>query len=310
MDLLMNNSVSKEMTILFADVAGSVELYSALGDMKAHDLIAHSLLSMTTIVERNEGKVVEEIGDEIMCLFNDANRALNAACTIQKKIQENIRSGQELILNFRVGLHSGLTNIENGHPFGDTVNVAARVVALAKASEILLTDNVYQLLSSMNKSRSHYFSQVYFKGKHTPYIIYQTFKDQTHETVMYQRKVTKPVERRRSVTQLHLQYNDTETNLTEGVELLLGRGEQCRLRVISEAASRIHATIKCQDGKLILTDRSSNGTFVKTMLGKRSSDNTELFFHHNEWMTTCNGVISLGSPITDNNTDIIYFRCS
>ena len=294
------------MTILFADVAGSVELYSAVGDIKAHDHIAHSLLSMTTIVERNEGKVVEEIGDEIMCIFNDADCALNAARAIQK----DIRSGQELILNVRVGLHSGLTNIENGLPFGDTVNVAARVVALAKAREIMLTGNVYQLLSSMNKSRSRYFSQVYFKGKRTPYLIFQAFDDQTHGTVINQRKVTMPVERRRSVTQLHLQYNDTETNLTEGVELLLGRGEQCRLRVNSESASRIHATIKCQDGKFILTDRSTNGTFVKTMLGKRSSDNTELFFHHNEWITTCDGVISLGNPITAHNTDIIHFRCS
>ncbi len=110
MGLLMDRSFSKEMTILFADVAGSVELYSTLGDMEAHDHIAHSLLSMATIVERNGGKVVEEIGDEIMCIFNDADCALNSACAIQ----EEIRSGQALILNVRMGLHSGLTNMKKG----------------------------------------------------------------------------------------------------------------------------------------------------------------------------------------------------
>jgi len=302
----MIERVSKEMTVLFADVAGSVELYSALGDLKAHSRIVHFLQSTTALIEHHQGRVVETIGDEIMCAFNNTDSALAAACAIQ----ESTRSERELALDVRVGFHSGLTGVENGHPFGDTVNVAARVVALAKAGQIMFTDHAYQQLSNANKFRTRYFSEVYIKGKRTPYIIHQALWGQEDGTIMFQRNVAKPVERRYQVSQFYLRYRDTEAALSEGIELLLGRGEQCGLRVDSEATSRIHATARCQGGKLVLTDRSSNGTFVKTLSGNRSSDDSELFFHHDEWITTCNGVISLGKSITNHNNSLIYFRCS
>lgn len=302
----MSESTSKVLTVLFADVAGSVELYSALGDLEAHSRIVHFLQSMTALIEHHQGQVVETIGDEIMCAFNDTDSALAAACAVQ----ESMRSEQELALDVRVGFHCGLTCVENGHPFGDTVNVAARVVALAKAGQIMLTDHAYQRLPNAIKSLTRYFSEVYIKGKRTPYIIHQALWDQEDGTIMIQRNVTKPGGRRDQANQLYLRYRDTEATLSEGIELLLGRGEQCGLRVDSEAASRIHATVKCQSGKLVLTDRSTNGTFVKTISGERSSDDSELFFHHDEWMTTCNGVISLGKPITNHNNNLIHFRCS
>ncbi len=302
----MGERTSKELTVLFADVAGSVELYSALGDLKAHSLILHFLHSMTALVERYQGRVVETIGDEIMCVFNSADSALAAACTMQ----ENMRSDRETELNIRVGLHSGLTSMENGHPFGDTVNVAARVVAIAKAGQVMLSDYACQRLSTANKARTCFFSKVYIKGKSAPYIIHQALWNQEDRTTMTRRNAIQPDEQRLQVKQFYLRYKDTESKLIEGTEFLIGRGEQCGLRVDSEAASRIHATVKCQGGKLLLVDRSTNGTFVKTMSAKHSLDIPELFFHHDEWMTTCNGVISLGKPIDDHNDCLIYLRCS
>ncbi len=173
----------------------------------------------------------------------------------------------------------------------------------------MLSSDVYQLLSYINQSRVHYFNEVYIKGKQTPYLIYQAFGDQRHETIMCQHNIDKRIERRNQAKQFYLQYKEMKIQLTEGTELLLGRGEQCSIKIDSESASRIHATIKCQSGKLILTDRSTNGTFVKTMLGKRSSDNLDLFFHHNGWSTTSSGVISLGDLITSHDNNVIHFRC-
>jgi class 3 adenylate cyclase len=302
----MTENTSKDMTVLFADVAGSVDLYTALGDVQAHRRIVNFLQSMTVLIESNQGRVVETIGDEIMCAFNDTNSALTAACAIQESLQNERKWG----VNVRVGMHSGRTCIENDHPFGDTVNVAARVVALAKAGQIMLTDYAYQRLTEANKSRTRYFSEVYIKGKPDPYVIHQALSDQEDGTVMVKCNVTKPVERRRKVGSFHLRYRDRDAELTEGAELLLGRGEQCGLRIDSQAASRIHATLKCQGGRLILTDRSTNGTFVRTLAGKRSSDNSELFFHHGEWMTTGGGYISLGRPVSTQNTHLLRLSCS
>ena len=299
----MGEDASTEMTVLFADVAGSVELYTALGDVQAHRCIVHYLQRMTACIERNQGRVVETIGDEIMCAFGDPDCALRAAC----EIQESLQSDRKWDLDVRVGLHSGTTSVANGRPFGDTVNVAARVVEQAKAGQIMLTEQARRSLSDSGRSRTRFFRDVYIKGKRTPYTIHQALWDLDDHTLMVDSDIAKPVERRQPVYLLSLRYRDAETTLEEGAELLLGRGEQCGLRINSETASRIHAVIKCHSGRLFLIDRSTNGTFVKTVSGKRSSDNLELFFHHDEWTASCNGVLSLGQPVTSKNPDLVHF---
>ena len=302
----MGENTSREMTVLFADVAGSVELYTALGDVQAHQRIVHYLESMSAAIERHQGRVVETIGDEIMCAFTDPEHALGAACEIQESLHRDRKWG----LDVRVGLHCGVTSLVNGHPFGDTVNVAARVVALAKAGQIMLTDQVYRSLSQAGKSLTRFFRDVYIKGKRTPYTIHQALWDLDDHTLTVDCSVARPVERRRPVYRLSLRYREAETLLEEGSELLLGRAEQCGLRINSETASRIHAILKCHGGRLILSDRSTNGTFVKTLTGNRSSDNLELFFHHDEWSTNCSGVLSLGKPVSSRNPDLVHFSCS
>jgi len=299
----MGENTSTEMTVLFADVAGSVELYTALGDVQAHQRIVYYLKSMADCIERHQGRVVETIGDEIMCAFTDVDCALSAAC----EIQECLRRDRKWDLDVRVGLHSGVTSVANGRPFGDTVNVAARVVEQAKAGQIMLSDQACRGLSEAGKSRTRFFRNVYIKGKRTPYTIHQALWDLDDHTLMVESDVAKPVERRHPVYVLSLRYRDAETTLEEGSELLLGRGEQCGLRINSETASRIHAIIKCQAGRLTLSDRSTNGTFIKTMSGNRSSDNLELFFHHDEWTTSCSGVLSLGQPVSSQNPDLVHF---
>jgi len=141
----MSENTSKELTILFADVAGSVELYTELGDIQAHERICLFQQSMKILVEQqNRGRVVETISDEIMCVFSKTDDALAAAGMIQK----SMKTDREWCLNVRIGIHSGLTSNENGHPFGDMVNVAARVVAVAKAGQVMFTDQACQTPSS------------------------------------------------------------------------------------------------------------------------------------------------------------------
>lgn len=296
-----------EMTILLADVAGSVQLYDTLGDERAHDNIVQCLQFMAAVVEQNNGRVVEIIGDEIMCAFKDPNPAINAACTIQ----EGLGTDQQSILGVRIGLHAGITGMENGHPFGDTVNIAARMVGLAKTGQAIMTKQVYERLSADNKTRSRYFDQVYVKGKRQPYSIYEAIWDQNESTISITRKFVSNVqERRRPIKSLRLVYQTTEKVLTEAnAELLLGRGKQCGLQVDSKAASRVHATINFQGGKIIFLDRSTNGTYIRIQTGKRITDGLDLFFHHEEWRTQSNGVISLGEPVTDQNENLIDFKC-
>ena len=55
--------MTSEMTILFADVAGSVALHEKLGDYEAHRIVVKCLELMSDTVTECDGKVVEIIGE-------------------------------------------------------------------------------------------------------------------------------------------------------------------------------------------------------------------------------------------------------
>src|SRR5260370_20450390 len=82
------------------------------------------------------GRVVQTIGDEVLCVFPSALAATQAATEMQSRVemQEPV-SGQRLQIH--IGLQFGPV-LEEGHDvFGDCVNVAARMVEVAKPSQII-----------------------------------------------------------------------------------------------------------------------------------------------------------------------------
>ena len=301
----MGTAEPKEMTVLFADVAGSVELYSALGDVKAHNRVLRCLERMTLLVEKNRGWVADTIGDEIMCAVEKPGCALQAAREIQVALQNDYHHE----LDVRIGIHSGPTCMDNDQLFGDTVNIAARVVAFAKAGQIMLSGHTCKRLSDKDRAMTNHFSNVSIKGKRDPYVIHQAILDHRDVTRMVHHSDTQPAERRRRKNNVTLRYADAETIIPEGKEFLLGRGVQCGLKINSNAASRIHVALEFYSGKLTITDRSTNGTFIRTKTGKRESDNKEHFIHHGSWTTTSSGVLSLGQPIKSQGDKLIHFSC-
>ena len=63
-------------------------------------------------------------------------------------------------------------------------------------------------------------------------------------------------------------------------------------------------------GKLIFSDESTNGSFLRTRPGNRAGDNLELYLHHQDWIMESSGIISLGEPISDNGQHLIHFECT
>ena len=84
----MQEITTNEMTILFADVAGSVALHEKLGDHEAHRVVVKCLEVMSRAVTESNGSVVEIIGDEVMSLFTTAEDAFAAAQEMQSVLNE------------------------------------------------------------------------------------------------------------------------------------------------------------------------------------------------------------------------------
>ena len=89
--------------------------------------------------EGQGGRVVKTIGDEIMAVFPGADQAAEAAARDAGAHLANSRPSARLRLAIRVGFHFGPAIAVEGDVFGDSVNVAARMTALAKGEQVILS---------------------------------------------------------------------------------------------------------------------------------------------------------------------------
>ena len=296
---------NSEMTVFFADVAGSVELSETHGDVQAHDMVMEALRSMEQSILRHHGRVIEIVGDEVMAVFANADFAYSAACAIQDTIQANTY----LPIHIRIGFHTGPTAVDNGHPFGDTVHVAARMVAIAKPGQILISQQTYVRLSSDNRKQTRYFHRILLKGKQAPTEIHEVLWDDLESTRSLS-NVGGFNFQRQTVKGMRLTYGRVEIDINEyNAAVTAGRADQCNIVVESDLASRLHATFIFQQGKVILNDKSTNGTFVCILAGQRGGESTNLFVHHEDLVMQNNGVISLGEPFSKDTERLIHFRC-
>lgn len=130
------------LTFLFTDLTGSTELYDRVGDLAAYELVQAHFRMLQEIVAAAGGAVVKTIGDAVMATFITPGQAVQAALLMREAVR-TLRDGD---LRLKIGLHAGpclavmLNNAQDY--FGRTVNVAARVQALATTDAILATGPV------------------------------------------------------------------------------------------------------------------------------------------------------------------------
>ena len=127
--------------VMFADVAGSTAMYENMGDDLARERISDALNRLISVSGEHGGQLVKTIGDEILVYFTDADEAVNAARRIQESMEDD-GTPENVGVSIRIGMQYGSTILEDDDIFGDTVNVAARIVSMAKARQILCTQEI------------------------------------------------------------------------------------------------------------------------------------------------------------------------
>jgi class 3 adenylate cyclase/tetratricopeptide (TPR) repeat protein len=156
----------KQVTVLFADVKGSMELFADRDPEQASRILEETLGLMLEAVHRYEGTVNQVMGDGIMALFgaplareDHAVRACYAALRMQERVTaygDALQREQALPVQIRVGLNSGEVVVRSiGSDLhmaytavGQTVNLAARMEQMAKPASILATAETTALAGS------------------------------------------------------------------------------------------------------------------------------------------------------------------
>jgi len=137
----------RQVTLLFTDLKGSTAMYERLGDLNAYALVREHFALLGATVQEHSGAIVKTIGDAVMAVFSRPTDAVSAALHMLGEIERyNSEHGDPSII-LKIGAHCGpsiaVTLNENLDYFGQTVNVAARVQALADAGEICLSEALY-----------------------------------------------------------------------------------------------------------------------------------------------------------------------
>ena len=145
----MSNSHSDDLAVLFADIVESTALYRHLGDIEALKIVNACLATMKDVLPYYHGRLVKTLGDAVMCLFPDADSAVDAAMDTQRAITALQPNG--LAMQIRVGLHTGPVVVGGDDVYGDTVNVAAYLADAASPDQILIAQATLEQLEARRR---------------------------------------------------------------------------------------------------------------------------------------------------------------
>ena len=285
---------SQSRAVLFADICDSTPLYEAVGDAVAYGFNGRCLEQLEASTKDHGGTVVRSVGDGLLATFPTPDDAFRASVQMQ-------RTDYEGNLKLKVAFHCGAV-IEGfgGDVYGDAVNVAARLLALAKSGEILLTEDTAARLAPINRTNTQHFDTTYLKGKSEPITIHRVC-DVDGIPTETQTLVTVTPGQQSSV--LRISYQGRQLQLdTKKRRLTIGRGGSCDLVVASQYSSRHHATVEAIRDRFMLTDCSANGTFVV------HRDSNRLFLKRETVQLLGEGSIALGGEPSREAVDVIYYR--
>jgi adenylate cyclase len=287
-----------EVTIMFADIVGSTRLYEILGDEVAEKLVTTTLKQLSDIVNKNHGLVIKTSGDDVMCSFSNVDQAMEAARDMHKFVAEKTAPSRDYRIALRIGAHKGPVIESEGDIYGDAVNVAARVAALARGGKTLISGYTFEQLSRAPRKRCRRLTTTMVKGKEQPIEVYDVVWEQTDElTRIVGNDVANAIQ---SILTIRYEDNVIRMSANTVTRTTVGRGQDCDLIVPSQQASREHCKIECNRGKFILVDNSANGSYV-------NHDETELFFHQERVPLLGEGYISLGEPSINNEEFLLHY---
>ena len=152
--------------IMFTDIVGYTALMGK-DEQKAFELLKKNREIQKPIIEQYNGRWIKELGDGVMASFNTVSDAVNAAI----KIQEGCNAANEFKL--RIGIHLGEVVFENEDVFGDGVNIASRIQAIAPPGGIFISESVHNNVSNKNDINTEFVKVEQLKNVKEPVRIYQ-----------------------------------------------------------------------------------------------------------------------------------------
>jgi len=162
------------LAVLFSDIVGSTAFFERYGDEAGMAMVERHNQLLFPEVQNHGGSIIKTIGDAIMASYPTAAEAVRSAVAMQKKLkQHNLDKPEAERIHVRIGINIGEVIHRGRDLFGDVVNAAARIEALAVGGQVLISSAVCEQLGEEPEFTCAGFDAVRVKGKQAPLEVLQ-----------------------------------------------------------------------------------------------------------------------------------------
>jgi len=182
----MSEAFHQLAAILFADIVG----YSAMMQEDEQGAIAkvnHFREVIEIISGELDGKIIQYYGDGCLVLFNSSTDAAEFAKLLQVDLHEDPK------VPVRIGIHMGDVLLHHNNVFGDVVNIAARIQALAPTGGIYVSEMVYRNIVNKQGLECRFVSEEKLKNIKDTIKIYELLTPNSQPLILDTQTETHPV---------------------------------------------------------------------------------------------------------------------
>ena len=173
----------KLAAILSADVKGYSRLTEA-DEEGTHRTLTAYREAMVALIARHDGRVVGTAGDSVLAEFASSVEAVHCAAAVQEELgNRNAELPENKRLEFRIGINLGDVIVERDSIYGDSVNVAARLQALAEAGGIYISGSIYDHVKGKLPFSYDFLGDQRVKNIEEPVRVYRLCPDGHHAVV-------------------------------------------------------------------------------------------------------------------------------
>lgn len=280
---------SRETTVLFAAVIGAADLYAKAGDKAAHEAMERCQFRLGQAAASCGGRLAKATAEKVMVLAATPDAAADAASAMHLAM-DKLPKTAGVKLSVGIGFHYGPVIQKADEVFGDTVNLAAKLCEQAGSGQIILTEWTAKLLSPLYRAWMRKLDYAQIKGRSDEVGLCELVWRADDNATAFAR-IHPEAEKTEPPAILRLKYRGMRMERRRDKEVLtIGRDPSCDLVVKDEEASRHHCTIERRKDKFVITDVSTNGTYV-TIDGDK-----EVLLEREELTLRKRGWICFGEP--------------
>ena len=293
---------STSQVIMSADIAGSTALYELLGDGEAQALVAACLKSVKRLCAEHHGRVLAEVGDQVVAVFDEATEAAAAASEVHVEMHERASHQAGPRIRLRIGLHYGPVKSDADALSGETAKVAHWVGSHAKPEQSLATKATIDRLPRMYRAVSRYVDDETWNFISLEHVeLYEIIWD-VESITAYNGEA--PTRESQTCVAVEFCYGKHRVQVDGSRPVIsIGRGDKNDLVVARDLVSRQHLSAQFSRGRCTITDNSTNGSCVIGVDGRRVE------FKRESLRLTGEGVIIPGKPGPEEQDYAIKFRC-